>query len=480
MLKRPLYALMIVTFLLAACAGPAPAPTAVPATAAPAAAPTQPPPPTAVPPTSAPAAAPTSAPAATAVPPTAAPSGAKVTLKLWSHNDPGFQKANEDLVAKFMAENPNIEIKYENFPYDSYLQTLETAMVAGTEADVMDLFGSWICPQYASGGRLLPAPADVMTYDQAKQLFFETPLDGYYCDGKLYGLPHEFNQEAGGVLVNPALFQKAGLPYPPQWKTFADVIADAKKMTEVDKGTMTVAGFDPITADGLNATLLAGILEQGGDYYAADKRHFNFDTPEAHKMLQMMVDWVDKDKVVDPVVFNDTSNAVSTSFFTGNIAIGFVGAWAASSGLSTYPDFKFDYVELPTYFGGERHFAADSGWGAVVSAHTQHPAEAWKFVKFATTQEENALIYNSDTSTIPALKSLVQNPDKVLANEPWLKATFDLLPHGQYIGNLTDHDKVLYDNNYNTILAALQGTMSLDDALNKMTTDDNAVVDAAK
>jgi len=474
MTTRKFVSLVLAAIVLLMACAPAPvAPTAAP--------PTQPPQPTAVPPTQP--LAPTAAPAPTQPPaPTAAPApaGEKVSLRLWSHNDPGFQKANEELVAKFMAENPNIEIKYENFPYDDYLATLDTAMVAGTEADILDLFGSWICPQYAKGGRVLPVPDDVITYDQAKQIFFETPLDGYYCDGKLYGLPHEFNQEAGGVLVNPALFQKANLTYPPQWKTFADVIADAKKLTEMDKGTMTVAGFDPVTADGLPATLLAGILEQGGDYYAADKRHFNFDTPEAHKMLQMMVDWVEKDKVVDPVVFNDQSNEVSTSFFTGNIAIGFRGVWAAATGQKDYPDFKFDYVEMPTYFGGERRFAADSGWGAVVSAHSKHPAEAWKFVKYVTTQQENALIYNSDTATIPALKALVENPDQVLAKEPWIKPTLDLLSHGQYIGNLTDHDKVLYEIIYPTALEAMQGTMSVDEALKKIDTDANAVVDAAQ
>ncbi len=470
MTTRKMFSLVLAAVVLLMACAPAPvAPTAVPPTQPP---PTQPPAPTA--------AAATEALAPTTVPPTAAAPQEKVTLKLWSHNDPGFQKANEELVAKFMAENPNIEIKYENFDYDTYLQTLQTSMVAGTEADILDLFGTWICPQYAKGGRVLPVPEDVITYDQAQQIFFKAPLDGYYCDGKLYGLPHEFNLENGGVLVNPALFQKANLTYPPQWKTFADVIADAQKMTEVEGGTMKVAGFDPITGDGLNFTLLAGILEQGGDYFAADKRHFNFDTPEAHKMLQMMVDWAEKDKVVDPVVFTDESNSVSTAFFTGNMAIGFVGSWAAATGLSTYPDMKFDYVQLPTYFGGERRFAADSGWGSVVSAHSKHPAEAWKFVKFVTTQQENALIYNNDTATIPALKALVENPEQVLAKEPWIKPTLDLLPYGQFIGNLTDRDKLFYDINYPTLLQAMQGVMSVDEALKKITTDANAMVDEAQ
>jgi len=67
-----------------------------------------------------------------------------------------------------------------------------------------------------------------LTYEQAQQIYFKAPLDGYYCDGKLYGLPHEFNLENGGALVNPALFEKHGVAYPTV-ETFADMIADAQK-----------------------------------------------------------------------------------------------------------------------------------------------------------------------------------------------------------------------------------------------------------
>ena len=100
-------------------------------------------------------------------------------------------------------------------------------MPAGTEGDVIEMFGSWVC-SYARGGRLAESPPDVLTYAQASETFFKAPLDGYYCDGKLYGVPHEFNLENGGALVNPALFQKHGVAYPPQWKTFDDLVTDAK------------------------------------------------------------------------------------------------------------------------------------------------------------------------------------------------------------------------------------------------------------
>jgi multiple sugar transport system substrate-binding protein len=401
----------------------------------------------------------------------------KVTLRLWSHQNAAFQKANEAIITKFTAQNPNIEVKYENFPYDQYIQTIQTAMSAGNEADVIELFGTWTC-SYANGGRLAEVPADVMTYEQAQTIYFKAPLDGYYCGGKLYGLPQEFNLENGGSLVNPALFEKHGVTFPPQWKTFSDLIADAQKMTEFEGDKMMVAGFSPVTGDGLSFTFLAGILQLGGKYFAEDGKHFNFDTPEARQTIQMMVDWAQKDKVVDPVLFNDTENPVSTSFFTGNMAIGFVGSWAAGEGQIEYPDMEFDYVQIPPYFGSEHKYAADSGWGKVVSVNTKHPVEAWKLVKFMAGEQDGSLTWNIDTKTIPAMKALVENPEQLLEAAPFIEATFGLLPFGQYIGDVTERDQLFYEIIYPAILEAMQGATTVDAAAIKINTDANAMVDA--
>lgn len=406
-------------------------------------------------------------------------SGEKITLKLWSHQNEAFNSANQEVLDKFMAQNPNIEVKYETFAYDDYITTLQTAMSAGTEADVIEMFGTWTC-SYANGGRLQQVPDDVMTYAQAKEIFYQAPLDGYYCNGKLFGLPNEFNLENGGVLVNPELFAKHNVPYPPQWKTFDDLRADASKLAEWDGATNTRAGFHYTNGDGLSFTFLAGILQQGVDYFAADKKHFNFDTPEARKIAQLMVDIAQKDKAIDPVVFNDSANALPDAFFQGNVAIGFIGSWAAGEGRVNYPDLKFDYVTMPPYFGTENKFAADAGWGKVVSVNTKHPAEAWKLAKFMTTVQENALIFNSTTGTIPAMKSIVASPDEFLKNAPWVKPTFDLLPHGQYIGDVTDRDQLFYEIIMVHLLDAIQGNISVDEAVQKIHSEANAMVDAKK
>ncbi len=409
----------------------------------------------------------------------AAPAGEKVQLRLWSHQNAAFQEGNQAIIDKFMEENPNIEVTYETFEYDLFIQTLQTSMPAGTEADVLELFGTWVC-SYAAGGRLLPMPKTVMSYEEAQQLFYQAPLDGYYCDGELYGLPQEFNLEVGGALMNPALFEAHGIAYPPEWNNFSEMIADAAQMSEYDGETMLRSGFNYVTSDGLGFALTAAILQQGASYFAEDGRHFNFESPESINAIQLLMDIAQKDNVVDPILFNDDSNWVGDSFFAGNVAIGFVGSWAAGEGLLNYPDMDFDYLQIPPYFGNENVFAADAGWGKVVSVNTKHPEEALKLAKFMAAEKANALVWNTSTATIPALKELVASPDELLAKAPFLESTFSLLPNGQYLGNLTDRDQLWYEIIYPHMLDAIQGNITAEEAAKNINTEANAMVDASQ
>lgn len=389
-----------------------------------------------------------------------------------------FNNANQEIVNRFMAANPNIEVKYETFPYDQFIQTLGTSMTAGTEADVMELFGTWACG-YARGQRLMEVPPEVMSYGQASELFFKAPLDGYYCDGKLYGLPNEFNLEYGGVLVNLALFEKHSVAYPPKWATFVDLIADAKTLTEVDGGTMTRAGFHAAHGDAMGFNFLTGIIQQGGSYFAEDGKHFNFDTPEGRAALQIMVDWSQRDKVIDPIAFPSTLS-LTDAFFQGNVAMGYIGSWAAGTGRVDYPDVKFDYVTTPPLFGDQQTFVADSGWGKVVSKNTKYPNEAWKLARFMAVDRASALTFNGTTGTIPALKELVENPQDVLAQAPWIEPTFKLLPGGRYLGELTDRDQLFYEIIQKHVTDAMNGIISVDEAANNIQAEANAMVDAKK
>lgn len=406
---------------------------------------------------------------------TAAPG---TVLRVWGHQAPAFNEADQKIFDAFMKENPNVTIKYETFPWDVFIQTIQTSLPAGNTADVILIPGGYTC-RYASGGQLLEVPANVMTLDKAGEVFYAAPIGGQTCDGKLYGFPAEYNLEYGGAYVNPALFAEAGLPYPPQWKTWDDVVSDAKKLTKVGSdGVMTVAGMHYTNSDQLFTYFLAGILEQGKDYFAEDGRHFVFNSPEAIATIQKMMDMAQKDQIVDPIIFNQDSEWVGESFAQGHNAIGVLGSWYAGDAKLSYPDLKFDYVVLPPFMGDQYKFASVGGWGYVVGKSTKYPELAWKLAAYLGANETNVLTFNSISGTVPAMKSVAADP-KLLEAAPFIKSVLPILEYGQYQGYLTDSDQLSYEIIYPIILDAIQGNLTAEEAANKIHEAANAMVDAA-
>lgn len=403
--------------------------------------------------------------------PTSAPTEEKVLLRFWMHQEAPFEASYQQLVDAYQAEHPNVEITIETFDYDTYIQTLQTAMPAGEEADILEMFGTWVCG-YAD--RLAPMPEEVMTVDQAHELYYNAPIGGYTCNDTLYGLPLEFNIEYGGVLVNKQMYEEAGLTYPPAWETWDDVINDAKALTKFDGDTMTVAGFDFSSSDPIAFFFLAGILQNGGDFWKPDHSGFTFNTPEAKASLEFMESLVKEHKVVDPVLFNDDVNWVGDAFFSNQASIAYIGPWAVAMGLNDFPDFgEFGYYVLPPIAGNEHKFVADSGWGLTVSPNSAHQDVAWDFVKFVAANKENAIQWNMGTMTIPAIKENAES-DQMAEAMPWIEQELQLLPHGEYLGAMPDRDLVMYEVIYPHVLNVLQGLESVDDALQAIDAEANA------
>ncbi|MEZ4621913.1 MAG: extracellular solute-binding protein [Caldilineaceae bacterium] len=91
-----------------------------------------------------------------------------IELRFWQHQNPAFIAANEEIIRRFEEQHPNVKIKLESFEYDVLIQTLQTAMPAGNEADIMEMFGSWVC-SYAD--RLAEMPDSVLSYNRPKKFF---------------------------------------------------------------------------------------------------------------------------------------------------------------------------------------------------------------------------------------------------------------------------------------------------------------------
>jgi multiple sugar transport system substrate-binding protein len=395
-----------------------------------------------------------------------------VTLRIWTHQNRSFNRGLKDLAAAYNAEHPEVTIEFETFPYDTYIQTLQTALPAGTEADILQMFGTWTC-SYA--GYLAPVPADVSTLGDAQAAFYEAPLGGYTCDDNLYGFPQEFNIEYGATMVNTAIADAAGVDWQAGWDTWDAFRADAKKMTVTQDGAITRAGYHFSAADGLSYSFFSLLVEAGGSMLNEDGTAFTFDTPQGREALGLLKSFVD-DGVIDPVLFNDTENWVGDCFFEEACATGLVGPWVVPEYSGDYPGVAANtvYVPLPPY-NGSSAFVADSGWGLTVAKDSSAADAAWDFIAFAALEPANAAKWNLASGTLPALKANGEGDGRaaLVSAFPHFEPFFQILPNGRYVGNLPDRDLLWYDIAYPHLLSALQGTETIDEALAAMQREAN-------
>jgi multiple sugar transport system substrate-binding protein len=399
---------------------------------------------------------------------TAAPGG---SITVWTHINKSFNKAYEELIASYEAENPDADITLETFDYDTYIQTLQTTLPAGTEADVLQMFGSWTC-SYSSN--LSTVPEDVLSMADAEEAFFPGPLGGYQCDDQLYGMPQESNVEYGATLVNTAMAGDAGVAVD-GWDSYDEFKADAKAMTVTEDGEITRAGYHFTTNDGISYTFLSLILQNGGSYLAEDGT-FTFQTPEATASMDLMKSFVDEG-IVDPTLYTDTANWVGDCYFTELCAMGLVGPWVVPEYEADFPEVAgvTEYVALPTLENG--NFAADSGWGLTVSSNSPEQELAWDFISYVANNADNALQWNLGTGTLPALQENAEGDARaeLVSNaaytEPWL----DILDQAQYLGSLPDRDRLFYKIIVPNVLDVLNGQKSTEDALASIEQEANSL-----
>lgn len=395
----------------------------------------------------------------------AAPAGEEVTIRVWTHQNDAFNEGLETLANAYMAENPGVTISFETFDYDTYIQTLQTALPAGTEADILQMFGSWVC-SYVEGDNLAEVPGDMLTLDEAKDQVFAAQLAGYVCEDKLYGIPQEFNIEYGAALVNTQIAADAGITdITGGWASWDEFIAEVKQLVEVQDGVMTRAGYHFTASDAIPATFYSLILQNGGQYLT--ELGFSVNTPEGMKALELMKKFVDEG-LVDPVLFNDTENWVGDSFFEETSATGLVGPWVIPEYSGDFEDVAAvtEYVQLPS-ISADPVFVASSGWGLTVSTNSKVQEAAWDFITFAALNPDNAVQWNIASGTLPALKSNATGAaaDKLIAEFPYFGPFLPILEFGQNEGKFPDRDLVWYDITYPRILNFLQGNAAAEETL---------------
>ena len=388
--------------------------------------------------------------------------GDTITLKYWTHLETPWNISNDKLIAAFEAENPGIKIEVEAYPYDDFEQKVQTSLLSKSGgADIYELWGGWAL-EFAPAGVFSPVPDELMT--DLLDDCYEPVLGAFEYDGAYYGVPLEFNAEYGGMLVNKPYFEEHDLAYPTTWD---EMITLATENSVSDGDIFEMRGFDFISFDSLPYTWISMILSSGGSYLEGDV--FNFDTQIAKDTLQELVNYVKVNKVtnIDGLTGSDIENFHWV--FLDEALMAPRGIWTIPVGEEEYDvtyGEDFSYIPMP-FYGTEKRWAAETGWGLAVNASSEYQEAAWKFVSFCM-EPENLLELNIDRGMIPPRKSVAHNAEYVEA-VPYAEPILEVLDGASFVGPI--NTDVLKESICNMFVDIIQNDTPIDEAVVKLNQD---------
>lgn len=251
--------------------------------------------------------------------------------------------------------------------------------------------------------------------------YVQNALKSMSLRGKLYGMPWGTHPGNGGLVYNADMLNQAGFTKvtdDPEsildW-SYDTLMQAAQKATKSSNGRTDVYGYLP----GNDYLSLSNVLgAYGADFLNADGTKLTMDTPEFAKGMQ----WV-----YDAYVTNKVSPAPDSKgdqlFDSQKLAMELSGYWGQFQPGIKDNAFKWNDSLQPVGPTGKRgtHLTIN---GQCMSSITQHQKEAWEFIKFLMSPEQNIQIVLTGGGRPAARKSVLESPElmqKMKAHKVWVK-----------------------------------------------------------
>ncbi len=331
------------------------------------------------------------------------------------------------LVKQFESEFPNIRVKVEPI-VDNYENKLLSMLAARVSPDVAVLNPNRF-PMFASRDALKPLDdfADLGGPEVDLKGRYPNIVKAFQYDGKQYAVPRDVACSAY-IYYNKRLFREAGIPYPDgSWTWDTKVRPELREkdfMWVVSQLTLRKPNIRKPYQYGLATawpqlwmeTLLTSSNVRMWDNDERPTKLF-LDDPKVVDVFQFASDCLNKFRWM-PSSTDITLGSGSTmqdEFRKGTVAMLQSGAWEVKDMRAKMKD-DWDIAQFPTFARGEAPYLPGEGAGLGIFASTEHPQEAWEWVKW----------YCGPKGLIPMAQSGESQPSiRALALEPgiWLPKT---------------------------------------------------------
>jgi multiple sugar transport system substrate-binding protein len=274
-------------------------------------------------------------------------------------------------IPEFERENPSIRVRFHHF--EDYSSRVLLSHAGGIAPDVIREF-SQTGMNWTRRGMNLPLDKYIDGQDGIDRKDFVPLLwNDLQYRGETFGIPQDIN--ILGLFYNKDLFDKAAMPYPNGDWTWADLKKAVDKLTIVQPGTSTPIqkGLD-MAWGGDNFRPF--MYQNGGQMWDGDKAVF--DSPETAEALNFYRSLM---KTYSLTRSDEGRGGLGADKFfgAGRVAMYVDGSWMVPSVTKNSPDIRFGVAPLPR---GRRALSVSGNCSWAIDKDSKHPDQAWKLVKF--------------------------------------------------------------------------------------------------
>jgi len=322
--------------------------------------------------------------------------GTQIRIAGYGGND---QNIVEELIIRYVepaVADDGIKVIYEPIA-DDYPRYILNSLSAGTAADLfyMDIF--W-AKNVIKTGTVEPLDNYLLKSDiLSKEDIIPSLLEGFTVDGKLYGIPKDFNSLA--LFYNKDLFDIAGVPYPNSEDTWKTLKNKLNKVVEVDEEFIGMALQPEFARMGALA------YANGWEPFAGDKTDLM--DPKFKEAFLWYTSL--KEKGLGRMPADIGQGWGGGAFATGTTATCLEGAWIIGFLRDQAPNLNYGATLLPKSpeTGKRGNFIFTVAWG--MNANSSNKEAAFKVLEALTSPEAQQWVLERGLA-IPSRKSLVNNP----------------------------------------------------------------------
>lgn len=359
---------------------------------------------------------------------------AELTYLIGQPEDPQDHALIEGSLEDFEKQNPGIHIELETISNDNLRTVLQTQLRSGSGPDV---FGYDTGPGFAgvlAEAGLLYDLTDA--YEKYDWQIYDWAKERVTFGGKVVGVPAQV--EEIGVFYNKDLFDKYGLAPP---KSVDDLTRTAEKLKS--EGVTPFAFSDKEGWEGghiLSIALSSAVGEDGMRELLSGERPWT--SPEVVDAIELFFEDYRKAGYLPKSANAITYDNANSLFFSGKAAMTPTGTWM-SRDIEETVKFEPGFFPFPAP-DGPGIFSGGLGNGTFVSASTDEPKAALKFMNFLHTEEhgrwqiEN---FNSipafpvDTENVdagPLFSSILQDTEEIAAGSGEFGYNIDVLTGDEF------------------------------------------------